>query len=53
VAFVIFMVVKQMNRFSKKAPADPTTKECPQCLSAVPIKAKRCAHCTSELKMAA
>jgi large conductance mechanosensitive channel len=53
VAFSIFMVIKQMNRLKKKeeaAPAPaPTTKDCPFCLSAVPIKATRCAHCTSEL----
>lgn len=54
VAFVIFMVIKQLNRFKKQAPpADPTTKECPQCLSMIPIKARRCAHCTSEVKLAA
>jgi large conductance mechanosensitive channel len=52
VAFVIFIVIKQMNRFTKKeaeSPADPTTKKCPRCLSEIPIKATRCAHCTSEL----
>ena len=50
VAFAIFMVVKQMNRFrAAPPPADPTTKECPQCLSVIPIKAARCAHCTSAL----
>lgn len=54
VAFVIFMVVKQINRLKKQpAPADPTTKECPHCLSTVPIKARRCAYCTSEIKIAA
>ncbi|MBN2071690.1 MAG: large conductance mechanosensitive channel protein MscL [Candidatus Krumholzibacteriota bacterium] len=50
VAFAVFMIVKQMNRLKKEAPpADPSTKECPHCLSTVPIKAKRCAFCTSEL----
>ena len=50
VAFAIFMVIKQMNRFKKEPPpADPTTKECPHCLSNIPIKATRCGHCTSEL----
>ena len=53
VAFAIFMVVRLMNRLKKQpAPADPTTKECPHCLSSVPIKATRCAHCTSDLKAA-
>jgi len=51
VAFCIFMVIKVMNRMKKSSEAGPaTTKECPQCLSTIPIKASRCAHCTSELK---
>jgi large conductance mechanosensitive channel len=52
VAFSMFLVIKTMNRFMKKqqaAPAIPTTKDCPQCLSTIPIKATRCAHCTSSL----
>jgi len=50
VAFAIFVVVKQMNRLKKApAPADPTTKECPHCLSTIPIKASKCAHCTSKV----
>ena len=50
VAFAIFMVVKQMNRLKKApAPADPTTKNCPHCLSNIPIKATKCAHCTSKV----
>ena len=53
VAFVIFMVVRQMNKLKKQpAPADPTEKACPQCLSKIPIKAKRCAHCTTQLEAA-
>jgi len=48
IAFSIFMVVKGMNRLKKKeATAIPTTKECLQCLSVIPIKAVKCAHCTS------
>lgn len=51
VAFVLFIVIKQVNRLKRQpAPASPTTKECPFCLSSVPIKATRCPHCTSELK---
>ena len=51
VAFCIFMVIKVMNRMKKSSEAGPaTTKECPQCLSTIPIKASRCAHCTPELK---
>jgi large conductance mechanosensitive channel len=50
VAFVIFMLVKQMNRLKKPEPtAAPTTKDCPQCLSTIPIKASKCAHCTSNV----
>ncbi len=53
VAFVIFLLVKQMNRLKKEAPpAPPSTKECGYCFSAVPLKATRCPHCTSELKAA-
>jgi large conductance mechanosensitive channel len=48
VSFVIFMIVKQANRFKKpEAPAAVTTKECPFCLKEIPLKAKKCAFCTS------
>ena len=51
VAFCIFLLVKVMNRMKKPPEAGPaTTKECPLCLSTIPIKATRCAHCTSEVK---
>jgi large conductance mechanosensitive channel len=49
IAFVIFLLIKQINRMQEPAAA-PATKECPYCLSAVPLKATKCAHCTSELK---
>jgi len=52
VAFAIFMVIRAMNKLKRKEealPAEPTTKECPQCLSTIPIKAVRCAHCTAQL----
>jgi large conductance mechanosensitive channel len=56
IAFVVFLLVKMVNRAralgSASAPA-PTTKECPYCLSTIPIKAIRCAHCTIDLKAAA
>jgi large conductance mechanosensitive channel len=53
VAFVIFLLVKQVNRLKRaEAPAAVTTRECPYCLSTIPLKATRCAHCTSELKAA-
>jgi large conductance mechanosensitive channel len=52
VAFAIFIVIKQMNRFRKKegeVPVEPATKECPKCYTTIHIKATRCPHCTSEL----
>ncbi len=50
VAFSVFLVVKAMNRMKREAPPpDPTTKECPFCCSAIPLKAVRCPHCTSAL----
>ncbi len=52
VAFAVFLLVKGMNAAKRKQeapPAEPTTKDCPHCLSAIPIKATRCGHCTSEL----
>jgi large conductance mechanosensitive channel len=49
VAFVIFMVVRAASKMQKPAPvADPTTKDCPQCFTPIPIPAKRCPHCTSQ-----
>ncbi len=51
IAFVIFMVIKQINRMKKEpAPAPPNTKDCPYCLSAVPVKATKCGFCTSDIK---
>ena len=55
VAFAVFLLVKQVNRFSKPAvvtPGPPTTKECQFCSMTIPIKATRCPQCTSELKTA-
>jgi large conductance mechanosensitive channel len=52
VAFSLFLIIRSMNRMKKKAeaaPATPTTKDCPFCATAVPLKAVRCPHCTSEL----
>ena len=50
IAWVLFLVVKAMNRMKKApAPADPTTKTCPQCATEIPVKAVRCPHCTSNL----
>ena len=55
VAFAIFFLIRGVNALKKKEeapPAVPTTKECPHCLSTIPIKATRCGHCTSELRAA-
>ena len=52
IAFVIFLVVKQVNKFMPKpvpAPAPAPSKDCPRCLSAIPVKATRCAFCTSDV----
>jgi large conductance mechanosensitive channel len=51
IAFVVFMVVRQMSRFQRK-PAEATTKECLYCCSAIPLAAKRCPQCTSQLATA-
>ena len=47
VAFAMFLLVKQANRF--KGPVAVTTMECPKCLTAIPLGAKRCAACCSDL----
>jgi large conductance mechanosensitive channel len=53
VAFAVFLLVRAINRLKRQveapAAAEPATKECPYCCSAVPVKATRCPHCTSEL----
>ena len=50
VAIAVFLfIVKPANRM-KAAPPPPGTKDCPYCLSTIPIKATRCGHCTSEVK---
>ena len=52
VAFVIFIIVKQVNRFKTAPPApEPAaaTKDCPQCFTKIPLQAKRCPACTSTL----
>ena len=55
VAFVIFFIVKRVNRLWSGEPAEseqPTTKDCPFCVSAIPAKATRCPQCTSQLQTA-
>ncbi|HEY3418038.1 MAG TPA: large conductance mechanosensitive channel protein MscL [Armatimonadota bacterium] len=50
VAFAIFLLVRQINRFKRQEPAAaPATKDCPFCYSAIPVQASRCPHCTSQL----
>jgi large conductance mechanosensitive channel len=51
VAFCVFVIVQFVNHWTKKpaAPAAPTTKDCPQCAMTIPIQAKRCGHCTTQL----
>jgi large conductance mechanosensitive channel len=52
IAFVVFIVVRMVSKFQRKpepAPAVPTTKDCPYCCTAIPIPAKRCPNCTSQL----
>jgi len=50
VALVIFVMIRAINRLQRPAPAAaPTTKDCPHCFSAIPVKATRCPNCTSQL----
>lgn len=49
VAFAVFLLVKQINRFRSKEA--PNNRECPYCLGVIPTKATRCAHCTSQLSV--
>ncbi len=51
--FVVLPVNALMARAKKEPPADPTSKKCPECLSEIPIDARKCAHCTSVLSTAA
>lgn len=51
VAFAVFVLIRNINRLRKEEPAaEPDTKDCPFCLSAIPLKATRCPHCTSEVQ---
>jgi large conductance mechanosensitive channel len=45
--FVVLPINALISRSRKQPPADPTTRKCPECLSEIPIEARRCAHCTS------
>ena len=53
IAFCVFMLIRTMNRLKREEaapPAEPTTRDCPFCCSAIPLKASRCPSCTSEVK---
>ena len=54
VAFAIFLLIRAINRMKKEEEAapepEPTERECPFCISSIPIKATRCGHCTSQLE---
>jgi len=52
IAFAVFLIVKLMNIISRSNPKTPDTKNCPYCVTAIPLGATRCPHCTSELKAA-
>ena len=55
VAFAVFFLIRGLNKLKRKEeapPPEPTTKECPYCITTIPIKATRCPNCTSELKTA-
>ena len=51
VAFCVFLLIQAINHWFVKpaAPAAPTTKDCPQCAMAIPIAARKCGHCTTQL----
>ena len=50
VAFVVFMLVKMVNRVKSKQEGEITTKDCPYCLSTIPLKARRCSECCVDLE---
>lgn len=50
IAFAIFLLIRQVNRFKRQAPASaPSMRECPYCCASIPLKASRCSSCTSEV----
>jgi large conductance mechanosensitive channel len=54
IAFTTFLIIKSFNKLKKKeeaSAAEPTTKDCPYCLSSIPLKATKCAHCTSAVSV--
>ena len=53
IGFVVFLIVKAVNRLRAQPPPPPNTKDCPFCLTAIPLAATRCSACTSEVPAAA
>jgi len=49
VAFVLFLIIRQVNKLKKEPPPDPAIRECPYCTTAIPARATRCSSCTSEV----
>jgi len=52
IAFVVFLIVKAVNRLRQQPPPPPNTKDCPYCLTAIPLKASKCSACCSEVPAA-
>jgi large conductance mechanosensitive channel len=52
IAFVVFLIVKAVNRLRAAPPPPPNTKDCPHCLTAIPLEARRCAACCVDLATA-
>ena len=52
IAFVIFLIIKAINRLRAAPPPPPNTKDCPHCLTAIPLAATRCAACCAEVRAA-
>ena len=55
IGFAVFLIVRSVNRLASPrpgAPAPPTTRDCPYCATAIPLRATRCPHCTSEVRAA-
>jgi large conductance mechanosensitive channel len=52
IAIVIFLLIRMINSMKRKEAEAPTAKDCPYCLSTIPVRATRCAHCTVDLKAA-
>ena len=52
IAFAVFLLIRGINRLQREAasPAEPTSKECPYCMSEIPPKANRCPYCTSQIE---